>query len=172
MTYYFKVAAVNEGGESPASEVVAALPSGGPKQVLIVNGFDRLDRTLDPKQPQYRKARRVDRVRPRQSNSRDYVVQVATAIEAAEPGTHVESTSNEAVINGASNLADYKTVLDPGQESTQTIRSTDGARKVEKFIAASGNLFVSGTEIGWDLDRREQRTIVLSEHAPRQFCHR
>ena len=45
--YYFKVVAVNAGGESPASEVVAALPSGGAKQVLIVNGFDRLDRTLE-----------------------------------------------------------------------------------------------------------------------------
>ena len=43
--YYFKVAATNAGGESPASEVVTALPSGGAKQVLIVNGFDRFDRT-------------------------------------------------------------------------------------------------------------------------------
>ena len=87
--YYFKVAAVNEGGESPASEVVAVLPSGGPKQVLIVNGFDRLDRTMNPKQPYRGGGNTVDRVRPRQSNSRDYVVQVATAIQSAAPGTHV-----------------------------------------------------------------------------------
>ena len=78
--YYFKVAAVNEGGESPASEVVAVLPSGGPKQVLVVNGFDRIDRTMDPKQPVGKNGETVDRVRPRQSNSRDYVIQVATAV--------------------------------------------------------------------------------------------
>jgi hypothetical protein len=44
--YFFKVVAVNAGGESHGSEVVSALPSGGAKQVLIVNGFDRLDRAL------------------------------------------------------------------------------------------------------------------------------
>lgn len=152
--YYFKVAAVNEGGESPGSEVGAVLPSGGPKNVLIVNGFDRLDRELDPKQSYRREGNTVDRVRPRQSNSRDYVVQVATAIEAAVPGTHVESSSNEAVISGAVDLAKYRTVVwNLGQESTKdhTFDATEQA-KVEAFIAGGGNLFVSGSEVGWDLD--------------------
>lgn len=49
--YFFKVVAVNAGGESPGSEIVAAVPTGGVKQVLIVNGFDRLDRAQNPKQP-------------------------------------------------------------------------------------------------------------------------
>ena len=53
--YYFKVAAVNDGGESEASEVVAAVPSGGEKQVLVVNGFDRMGHTLNPKQTYQRK---------------------------------------------------------------------------------------------------------------------
>lgn len=154
VVYYFKISAVNEGGESPGSEVVAVLPSGGPKVVLIVNGFDRLDRELDPKQPYRREGNTVDRVRPRQSNSRDYVVQVASAIEAAVHGTHVESSSNEAVIGGAVDLAKYRTVVwDLGQESTKdhTFDATEQA-KVEAFIAGGGNLLVSGSEIGWDLD--------------------
>jgi hypothetical protein len=155
--YYFKVSAVNEGGESSASEVVAALPAGGPKDVLIVNGFDRLDRAVSVKQPYRGEGNTVDRVRPRQSNSRDYVVQAATAIESAAPGTAVESTSNEAVVSGAVDLSKYRTVVwILGEESTKD-RTFDESEQmlVEKFVAAGGNLFVSGTEVGWDLDHKD-----------------
>lgn len=154
LPYYFKIVAVNEGGESPSSEVVTALPSGGAKQVLIVNGFDRLDRALNPKVPFGASGNTVDRVRTLESNSRDYVVQVASAIHDAEPGLHVDSTSNEAVISGAINLSDYETVIWLlGEESTadDTFDAVEQT-KVEAFIAAGGNLFVSGSEIGWDLD--------------------
>ncbi len=122
--------------------------------MLIVNGFDRLDRTLDPTQ-QY-EGKTVDRVWPRQSNSRDYVVQVATAVEAAAPGTHVASASNEAVIDAAVNLGDYKTVIwILGTESTHDHTfDADEQKKVEQFIAGGGNLFVTGSEIGWDLDEK------------------
>jgi hypothetical protein len=149
---YFKVAAVNPGGESVGSEVLSALPSGGNKQVLIVNGFDRLDRQSDPKQPGMSPP--VDRVRPRQSNSRDYVVHVASAIQAAAPGMHVASASNEAIINGAVNLADFHTVIwILGEESTadDSFNATEQT-KVEQFLAGGGNLFLSGAEVAWDLD--------------------
>jgi len=43
MLYSFKVTAVNEGGESFPSEILAcSLPVNGTKPVLIVNGFDRI----------------------------------------------------------------------------------------------------------------------------------
>jgi hypothetical protein len=158
ITYFFKVAAVNEGGESLASEVVAALPAGGRKEVLIVNGFDRLDRMACVKQPYRGGGNTVDRVRPRQSNSRDYVVQVATAIESAAPGTPVESTSNEAVVNGSVDLTNYRTIIwILGEESThdRTFDETEQS-KVEAFVAGGGNLFVSGAEVGWDLDHKDQ----------------
>ena len=69
---------------------------------------------------------------------------------------HVASTSNEAVISGAVNLTDYDTVIwILGEESTvnDTFNATEQT-KVEQFIAAGGNLFVSGAEIGWDLDQQ------------------
>jgi hypothetical protein len=156
LTHYFRVVAVNEGGESPGSEVIALLPGGGEKQVLVVNGFDRLDRTMNPKQPYRQKGNTVDRVRPRESNSRDYVVQVATAIESAKPGTHVESASNEAVISGVVKLTDYKTVVwILGEESTadHTFDATE-QKLVEEFIAHGGNLFVSGSNNAFDLDEK------------------
>jgi hypothetical protein len=163
--YYFKVSAVNEGGESPASEVVAVLPSGGPKQVLVVNGFDRIDRTMDPKQPVGKNGETVDRVRPRQSNSRDYVVQVATAVEEAAAGMHVESTSNEAVISGAVDLTKYHAVIwILGQESTQDRTFDEVEQKlVEKFVAGGGNLFLSGSEIGWDLEHGDHGRTFLHD---------
>jgi N-acetylmuramoyl-L-alanine amidase len=154
LPYYFKVVAVNAGGESHGSEVLTVLPSGGAKQVLIVNGFDRSDRALNPRQTLPAPDNTVDRVRPRYSNSRDYVAQVHLAIHAAAPGIHVASASNDAVISGAVNLTDYNTVIwILGEESTadDTFNATEQT-KVEQFIAAGGNLFLSGAEIGWDLD--------------------
>jgi hypothetical protein len=106
------------------------------------------------KQPYRGGGNTVDRVRPRQSNSRDYVVQVASAIAAASPGTPIDSTCNEAVASGAVELSKYRTVVwILGKESTHD-HSFDAAEqaKVEAFIAGGGNLFVSGSEIGWDLD--------------------
>jgi hypothetical protein len=163
--YYFKVVAVNAGGESTGSEVLAVLPIGGPKQVLIVNGFDRLDRTEDPKQPYGAAPNTVDRVRPRQSNSRDYTVQVASALQAAKPGVRFNSVSNEAVISGAVNLANYKMVVwILGEESTanRTFDATEQT-KVEAYVAGGGNLFLSGAEIAWDLDsQNDGRTFYRS----------
>lgn len=154
LTYFFKVAATNAGGESSGSEVVAALPSGGVKQVLVVNGFDRFDRTQNFRYPYLGQA--VDRVWPRYNNSFDYVVQVASAIQASKPGVHVATTSNEAVISGAVNLTDYNTVIwISGTESTadDTFNATEQT-KVTAFLNAGGNLFTSGSELGWDLDQQ------------------
>jgi hypothetical protein len=152
--YFFKIVAVNAGGESPGSEVVAVLPSGGAKQVLIVNGFDRLGRAQNPKQPFGSGGNTVERVRPRQSNSRDYVIQVASAIHAARPGVTFHSASNEAVISGAVPLTQYHSVIWILGEESSADRTFDAVeqQRVEQFINGGGNFFVSGSEIGWDLD--------------------
>jgi len=146
--YYFKVAAVNAGGEGKASEVVAAIPNAGASDVLIVNGFDRLSRQLNPVQAG------AERVRPRQSNSFDYAVQIASAIEANSPDLVVDTTSNEAVIAGDVNLGDYAAVFwILGEESSadDTFDSTEQSL-VSNYLNVGGQLFVSGAEIGWDLD--------------------
>jgi hypothetical protein len=151
--YYFKVVAVNAGGESLATEVISVLPSGGEKQILIVNGFDRYDRLQNAR---YAYAGgTVDRVWARYNNSFDYVVQVSSAIHTSSPGVHFASASNEAVISGAINLADYDAVVWVlGNESTanDTFNAAEQT-KVESFIAGGGHLFVTGSEIAFDLDQ-------------------
>lgn len=154
-TYYFKVVAVNAGGESPASEVMAVTPNLGAKDILIVNGFDRHDRFLNPTQPGGSGGTGLnERVRPRQNNSFDYTVQVASAIEANSPKLVVDSASNEAVIAGDVDLDDYEAVIwISGEESSvdDTFDTTEQTL-VTNYLSDGGKLFVSGAEIGWDLD--------------------
>ncbi|WP_428305893.1 fibronectin type III domain-containing protein [Lacipirellula sp.] len=150
--YYFKVVAVNAGGEGAGSEVVAATPVASAKKVLIVNGFDRLDRNMNPTQTA--SGGIVERVRPQQSNSFDYAVQVASAIRANAPNVQIDATSNEYVSSGAINLSDYEAVFwILGEESTTT-RTFDALEQtaVSAYLANGGKLFLSGSEIGWDLD--------------------
>jgi hypothetical protein len=154
--YYFKVVAENAGGQSLGSEVVTVLPNGGPKQVLIVNGFDRYDRTQNYRQSYAYGGTYAERVWPRYNNSFDYVVQTHSAVHAARPGVSVASTSNERVISGAVNLNDYDVVVwILGRESTSS-SSFDAIErnKVEQFVAGGGHVFVTGAEIAWDLDQQ------------------
>ncbi|WP_425396327.1 fibronectin type III domain-containing protein [Aeoliella sp.] len=150
--YYFKVVAVNQGGESPSSQVMAAIANDSSGDVLIVSGFNRFDRPLNPTQPAV--GGEVERVRPRQSNSFDYPVQVAEAIEASHPELTVHTTSNQLIIDGEVQLGDYSTVIwILGEESSvdDTFNATEQTL-VSQYLADGGSLFVSGAEIGWDLD--------------------
>ena len=151
--HYFKLVAVNAGGESTGSEVVAALPVVGSSRVLIVNGFDRIERLLNPRQSY--PGGTLDRVRPRSSNSFDYAVQVAEAIESYSQPITVDTAANEAIIDGSIRLGDYDSVVwILGEESSADSTFDDSEQAaVEAYVAAGGNLFATGSEIGWDLDQ-------------------
>jgi len=153
-TYYFNVVAENAGGSGPGSQIVAAKPIESETSVLIVNGFDRLSRSLNPKAPFGAGGNTVDRVRGIDSNSGDYLVTVADAIQRTASTLNVASASNESVISGEVTLGDYDAVIwMSGEESSadDTFNSTEQTL-VEQYIADGGNLFASGAEIGWDLD--------------------
>ncbi len=158
--YYFKVVAVNSGGESPRSLVVAAQKSGpAGDRVLIVDGFDRNARTQNERYPDPFSGDPdgldlVDRVRPRYNNTFDYSVQVAEAIAGSTSYLGIDTASNEAVIAGDVDLDDYEAVVwTLGEESTadDTFNATEQTL-VTNYLAQGGKLMVSGAEIGWDLD--------------------
>jgi spore germination protein YaaH len=127
--YYFKVSATTAKGETPAGEVLAGRTSGSP-QVLVVNGYDR----------------------PKSTNTRDFIIQHAASLDAA--GVAFDACSNEAVERGQVRLTDYVMVdWILGEESTQDESFNYSEQdSVTTFLAAGGYLFVSGAEIGWDLD--------------------
>ncbi|MFT3787366.1 MAG: hypothetical protein QM770_14570 [Tepidisphaeraceae bacterium] len=163
-TYYFQIVAVNAGGESKPSVTVGArsLAVQQPR-VLVVNGFDRYDRTLNDRQttslsfdpPTNSGSATIDRVRPRYGNTFDYIIQAARSIEAyATTAIGIDNVQNEAVISGLVNLANYDAVIwQSGEESSdnKTFDATEQS-KVAAYLSGGGKFFVSGSEIGWDLD--------------------
>lgn len=164
-SYYFRVAATNSGGESFPSETVGCLRATNPAlaRVLVVNAFDRFDRFINLRQtPGARNYKppghdgnsgTMTRVLPRGNNSFDYVVPHGSAIAAF--GLPFDSCQNEAVASGLVPLANYSIVIwNCGNESTadETFSSAEQSR-IAAFRAAGGHLFVSGSEIAWDLDR-------------------
>lgn len=154
LPYYFKVVAENAGGQSISSEVLTVLPNGGQRSVLIVNGFDRRERSQNFKQSYAFGGGTTERVWDRFNNSRDFAVQMHQAISDALPGLSVDSASNDAVISGSITLSDYDSVFwILGNESAadKTFSAVEQAL-VTNFIAAGGNFFSSGSEIGFELD--------------------
>lgn len=151
-TTYFRVAAYNAGGESLPSEVIAVrLDGANPSSVLIVNGFDRVSRSQNPQQT-LSGVGTQRRPLIRKVNSFDYVIQHAAALAAA--GVTFDSCQNESVANGSISLEDYAGVVWICGEESSADATFDSAEQtiVSSYLSVGGNLFVSGAEIGWDLD--------------------
>ncbi len=148
--HYFKAAAVGPGGESRPTEVLAArVDFGGVRPAtLVVQGYDRLDEFMTTR---------------RGEQTFDSIVEHGQAIAAAGRGRFAfDSASNEAVEAGDVALASYRAatwIL--GNESTkdETFSTAEQAR-VQTYLAAGGKVFISGSEIGWDLGQGAQATTA------------
>ena len=128
--YLFSIEASNDFGTSPRTELLGFAPSPPPIKCLIVNGFDRVNGT---------------------DNTFDFIRQHGSAIHGN--GYAFDSATNEAVIQGDIDLSDYE-IVDwiLGEEGTATSAFTGGEQdKVKSFLEQGGFLFVSGSEIGYDL---------------------
>jgi len=131
--HYFQLSALNGNGESPKTEVLAAVPDSVAPRVLIVNGFDRMSEG---------------------GNTRDFVIQHGGSMWRA--GVGFSSASNEAVQDGDVSLAAYD-VVDwiLGEEGTADETFSDREQRVvADFMESGGMLFVTGSEIGWDLEAK------------------
>ena len=152
---FVRVSATNDGGESFPTETLAARVGDG-AEILLVNGFDRLNSTMlvpetDPVEG-YNLRMFLDLM-----NSYDYAVQHGQVISYP-----FDSASNEAVVLGAGgeglgagvSLTDYVLVdwiLGEESASGETLDATERALLAE-FLDGGGALFLSGTEVGWHLD--------------------
>ncbi len=153
--YFFQVVAENAGGQSRPTELVGALPAAGQRQILVVQGFDRIDRSQNFVQAYpYGGGGTTERVWPGFNNPRDQVAATLTAIQAAAPGVRVDAASNEAVLAGRVRLADYQAVIWILGNESVVDRTFSAAEQelVTAFVTGGGSLFVSGSEPGYDLD--------------------
>lgn len=145
---YVKVAGVNAGGESFATPVLAARAAvDGLAPLLIVYGFERIDRLGDIQQndPPEGLSRRmfVDRI-----NRQDYIIQHAEAISLP-----FDSALHAAVGESAISLGNYA-IVDwiAGEEQSPFTPLTAGDQaQLTTFLNGGGGLFISGSEIGFDL---------------------
>jgi len=135
----FRVRSWNGSGRSFPTEVLTAgTDHTRTAQVLLVQGFDRLDRYV--KGPE---------------NTGDYLRLVGDALRRdATFSLGFDAASNEAVQLGRVGLLFYRaTVWSLGEESTAD--ETFGALEqnlVTSYLNLGGRLLVHGAEIGWDLD--------------------
>jgi hypothetical protein len=135
----FRVRASNASGCSVPTEVLTAGTDHlGAAQLLLVQGFDRLSRTV-----------------PFRDNSRDYLARHGDALRHGQTfSIGFDAASNEAVKLGRVSLNSYRGVVWAlGEESTAD-ESFDAQEQllVNGYLGAGGRLCATGAEIGWDLD--------------------
>lgn len=113
------------------------------KKILIVDGFNRFGGSGSWANPFH-----------------DFVTYHSEAFDYS-----YESCSNSEIINGSFNLNDYHAILwILGDESTanETFSSVEQI-KVAQYLEAGGKLFVSGSEIAWDLEGASSATATDTE---------
>jgi D-alanyl-D-alanine carboxypeptidase len=123
------------GIDSPVSDTYSARKTIDSPQILIVDGYDRW-------MTQSQNTNRVNH---------DFVARTAESI-----GPHTwNSIANEALLQDIVSLSDYPVAIYVlGEESSvdETFDSTEQPL-ITSYINGGGNLFLSGGEIAWDLDR-------------------
>jgi N-acetylmuramoyl-L-alanine amidase len=147
---FVRVTATNEGGESFPTETLA-VRVGDEAEVLLVNGFDRLNRTMVVSETDPVEGHNM-RMFVDQMNRYDYTVQHGEVISYP-----FDSAGNESVRDGLVDLGDYVLVdwiLGEESASDETLDAVERVLLAE-FLGNGGALFLSGTEIGWHLDYLE-----------------
>jgi hypothetical protein len=156
-TVFVRVSAENDGGVSFPSETMGGRRSpDGSAPALVVAAFDRLQPSLLPWEDAGRAVGVVRRMDLPRVNPFDAVVAHGQAI--SDAGWYWESAADERADTldlGAWDLL----VWAAGEESTSD-ESFDAAQQdaVRAMVGGGGALWVSGSEILWDLDFRGEAT--------------
>lgn len=147
MPVYFRVVAYNAGGVSFPSAVAAAVPVKTGAQILLVDGFERIDNSM----PRFNEGNSANhRYILENVNSFDYAKYYAPLF--AELGYSLDFTQRANV--AGMDLSKYDMILwFLGEQSTENETFNHAEQeKIAEYLNNGGALFVSGAEIGWDLD--------------------
>jgi Secretion system C-terminal sorting domain/Fibronectin type III domain len=132
-TYYFKISAVNQWGESEKSEWLAASYGDLGSSVLLVNAVNR-------------------------NYGNDYLVRHARAIPDGWAATLGSCTNTVLETDGFAytyNIMDY--VVGNEDRRNYTLNQIE-ISKIEDFLQTGGNLFITGSEIAYDLHMKGDST--------------
>jgi hypothetical protein len=166
---YFRVTAVNAGGESLPSAVAGCRPAqkATAPRVLFVNAFTEFGRFNNPRQTlrgtnyiMPSAIGKMDRDIPRLNNAFDYVVQHGKAL--AANGMAFDSCQREAVASGTIQLEKYQAVIwASGRQRTEIATSAE-QQVLTHYLAHGGCLFVSGSHVADSLRQSEKAPGNLS----------
>jgi hypothetical protein len=132
-TYFFKMTALNSGNvETINSAVVPYRNDGFTPRIILVDG--------------------ADRYREQKSANHTFLTRVGAAL--ASRGLGFDTCANEAVVDEQVSLGDYDAAVWVLAEETTFDETFSWAEQmhVTNFLKGGGRLFVSGSEIAWDLD--------------------
>ncbi len=169
--HYFRIIATNQGGQSfPSITGGAMVASNGLAPILVVNGYDRLDRGVMCVEDDPNSTNNMLRERLELMNHYGYIRIFADSIEAAN--LPFDFSSNEAVIDESVLLPDYPMVIwQSGREST-TDKTFDVTEQylIQSFLEDhAGQIFVSGSEIAWELDDQAAGTSFYNNYLKADF---
>ncbi len=159
--YYFQVTGINDGGESFPSPVVAVrLPqNSNDLQYLLVDGYDRLDRSLAlnvyAAKPSYAPLGNTKRLPLERMNDQSYAVEHAEALAAG--GAAFDGVTNDALVDRPFDLKKYDGIAwFLGRESTKNLTlSLAEQNLLARYLDHGGNLLISGSELAYHLDYQQ-----------------
>mgnify|MGYP002640775352 CR=1 FL=1 len=150
--HFFRVTAYNEGGEGFSTPVLATrINSLSQRGVLVVEGFDRLDREMAPEENltpfDLGTLKRFDLKR---MNTYSYVVEHAWALH--ELDLPFDSAWHDSPVS-PDTMATYVGVLwNTGEEASEDETFSDvELDRLRSYLAMGGRIVATGSEIGWDL---------------------
>jgi uncharacterized lipoprotein YddW (UPF0748 family) len=151
--HFFRVTALNEGGESfPTPVVAVGTPLAGQQaRFLIVDGFERLDQAALIPQYEAPFLGTDQRMFLERMNRYDYAVEHGQALSAC--GLAFDGAVNEVIEAGDVNLVSYPAVdWFTGEESVADASLSEAERALlAAYLDSGGRLLISGAEIGYDL---------------------
>jgi hypothetical protein len=152
--YFFRVTALNEGGESFPTPVVALRTpqSGNDIPFLIVDGFERLDKDAMITQEESSLGT-TKRMFLERMNRFDYAIEHAQALHAC--GFSFDGALNEAVEAGDITLGNYPSLDWIVGDDARVMKALSGMERalLAAYMDGGGGLLISGSEIGYQLAR-------------------
>jgi hypothetical protein len=149
--YFCKIKACNSEVCSEFSEVLGFKLSENLSQMLVINAFDRITT----------------------GNTYDFIIEHGNAIH--ENDYAFNSATDEAIRNSLLTLNDFERIdIIFGEESSNDVTFTEVDQDLYKsYLNNGGKLFISGSEIAWDLDHLGSYTdkSFFNEYLKAQYVY-